>query len=282
MSKNKKTVVVGDMNLDHLRWDHPEQHLENMVDETKNVIETSGFLQLVTNFTRSWRNQADSCLDQVWTNCPDRTVKVLNIARGASDHNVVGIHVAAQDIKTGGTNMVKRLWKQFDSAECIRRFRCIDWREVMNETNVNIAASKLEDTICTIMDELAPMKTVQSRTNFNNWLSEDTKNEMKLRDTARKIAKETNLDTDWDNFKKRRNNCTDRQRKDKNVYLREIYSKMETEHDSSRLFATTKHLMGWKQPSPPSCFLKEGITYRKQQDLAKIQIDHYENKIKKD
>ena len=110
-SKNKKTVVVGDINLDHLRWDHPEQHLENMVEETKNVIETSGFLQIVTNFTRSWRNQADSCLDQVWTNCPDRTVKVYNIERGASYHNVVGINVAVQDIKTGGNNTIKRLWK---------------------------------------------------------------------------------------------------------------------------------------------------------------------------
>ena len=64
---------------------------------------------------------------------------------------------------------------------------------------MNLAVSKLEETICKIMDELAPMKTMQSRTKYNNWLSEDTKNEMKLRDIARKIAKETNLDTDWEN-----------------------------------------------------------------------------------
>ena len=186
---------------------------------------------------------------------------------------MVSIHVAVQNIKSGGNNILKWLWKHFDKAECIRRFKMIDWSEIMNEVNVKVAASRLEDMICMIMD------LMQVRTNFNNWLSDDTKNEMKLRDVARQIAKETDFDSDWENYRKRRNSCTDKQRKDKNVYLREMYTKMETECDSARLFATTKHLMDWKQPSPPVCFLKEGILYRKQQDLANIQIDYYENKI---
>ena len=112
-------------------------------------------------------------------------------------------------------------------------------------------------------------------------ISDDTKKEMALRDAARTLAKGTNSDTDWDNYKMRRNKCTDRQRKDKNLYMRNMYEKMEREWDSARLFATTKHLMGWKQPKPPVCFLNDGIPHRKQQDLANIQIDFYENKVNK-
>ena len=170
IAKNNKCVVVGDINLDYLRWTNPKQHLEKMVDETKNVIETSGFLQLVSGYTRTWRTHADSCLDHVWSNCPNRTIKVINESRGASDHNMVGIHVSIRNIKSGGNNIVKRLWKQFDKDECVRRFKLIDWKDIMDEVNVNVASSRLEEEICTIMDEMAPMKTVQVRTKFNNWI----------------------------------------------------------------------------------------------------------------
>ena len=35
LAKNTKCIVIGDMNLDHLRWSNPEQHLELMVDMMK-------------------------------------------------------------------------------------------------------------------------------------------------------------------------------------------------------------------------------------------------------
>ena len=97
--------------LDYLRWLYLEQHLEGMVEETKNFFETCGFQQLVMGHTRTWRRQADSLLDQVWSNCPQRTVKVTIESRGASDHNMVRIYVSVKDIKNSGNNIVKRMWK---------------------------------------------------------------------------------------------------------------------------------------------------------------------------
>ena len=38
-----RCFVIGDLNLDYLHWDTPDQHHEHMVESTKNIIEVSGF-----------------------------------------------------------------------------------------------------------------------------------------------------------------------------------------------------------------------------------------------
>ena len=59
----------------------------------------------------------------------------------------------------------------------------------MEETAVNLANSRLEEKACKIMDKLAPMKTVQTRTTYKNWISNDTKADINLRFMARNKAK---------------------------------------------------------------------------------------------
>ena len=58
--RNGNCIVIGDINLDMLRWSQPEQHLVNMVDITQNVIEVAGFTQIVDKVTRCWKSQSDS------------------------------------------------------------------------------------------------------------------------------------------------------------------------------------------------------------------------------
>ena len=111
LARNKNCLLIGDLNLDHLRWSHPETYLEKMVEEVKDHIETSGFLQIVQGYTRTWRSQADSCLDHVWTNCPDRTVNTINEKRSSSDHNVIGVTVSGKQLRIKENNIVKRVWK---------------------------------------------------------------------------------------------------------------------------------------------------------------------------
>ena len=71
-SRKQNCVVVGDFNLDHLKWDSPDIHQEIMILDTQQIIESEGFVQLVDNITRSQSNQTDSLIDHVWVNCGDR------------------------------------------------------------------------------------------------------------------------------------------------------------------------------------------------------------------
>ena len=279
LSYNNNCVVVGDLNLDHIKWTSPELIHEKMVDEMKTHIETSGFIQLVQGFTRTWRSQTDSLLDHAWSNCSEKISKIYNDTNGASDHNVVGVEVHMKELKQGGQNSIRRIWKDFKEKDCIQKFKDSNWLDIMGELNVNVANGMLEERIRGILDTFAPMRVVQARTTYQNWITKETKEEMVLRDRARETAKETDTEEAWQEYRNKRNNCTMRQRSDKRKYLQKVYSDIEIENDTSNLFKTTRNLLGWNQPGGPSCLKVDGITYRKQKEIANCQMEFYINKI---
>ena len=208
ISRNTKCIVLGDINLDHLRWSNPEPHLDNMVEDMKNLIETSGFTQIILGLTRSWRGQSDSLLDQICTNCSQRTIKSFNIDRSSSDHNVDGMEISTKDIIVGGPNVWKTCWKEFNKQCCLDSFRQIDWSDILAQTYISLANSQLEDIICEIMDREAPMKLVQVRSKYRSWVSSETKLEMDKRDKARTLARDSDRDEDWADYMCLRNICT--------------------------------------------------------------------------
>ena len=108
-------------------------------------IETRGFCQLVTGNTRTWKNQNPSLLDQIWSNCDERTISVFNNVCGSSDHNLVGIKIAMREIKIGGQTIKKRCWKNADMTRFREKFQQIDWTELYSQTNVDLANSILEN-----------------------------------------------------------------------------------------------------------------------------------------
>ena len=63
VSKDNEVYVIGDTNLDYLKWDNPPHHIKKIIDEVKNEIETVGFQQVIEGVTRSWNGQQDSCID---------------------------------------------------------------------------------------------------------------------------------------------------------------------------------------------------------------------------
>ena len=57
--------------------------------------------------------------------------------------------------------------------------------------NVDVANSTLEERIKSIIHTEAPMRTVQSRTKYNRFISDSTKIAMAARDNARNTARAT-------------------------------------------------------------------------------------------
>ena len=68
---------------------------------------------------------------------------------------------------------------------------------------------------------------------------------------------------------------------DRNNFYRKLYSDIEEEHDSAKLYSTTKYLLGCSGGGPPNCFLIDGKTSRKQFDIAEILSKHYKDKVTK-
>ena len=66
------------------------------------------------------------------------------------------------------------------------------------------------DKLTKILDKLAPVKTVQTRTKYAPWLSNSTKSLMKERDEAQRKAASTKHEDDWKTYKRLRNQVTSR------------------------------------------------------------------------
>ena len=119
IGKSADCFVIGDLNLDFFHWLDPVQHHENMIELTKDVIETGGFEQIITGFTRQAPHQDDSLIDHVWTNCAQKSIRHFNEVRDPSDHNVIGCDILKKDLKIGGQNILKRLWKIFNKEDVL-------------------------------------------------------------------------------------------------------------------------------------------------------------------
>ena len=78
----------------------------------------------------------------------------------------------------------KRMWKNFKKDEYLQDLKNVDWESIMQTTNVDVANSQLEEKFCHILDKHAPIATCQIRTNYKNWISQETKDEMNHRDSA--------------------------------------------------------------------------------------------------
>ena len=280
-SINSRCVVVGDLNLDHLKWGHPDTNVTKMVEEVQSTVENEGYCQLVVDATRFQENSTPSLLDHIWTNCDERTLGHFNSSRSSSDHNVVGLTISVCDIKLGGHTVRKRCWKNFVLDRCVDKFKSIDWTDLYQQTNINLANTILEDNILNVIDSEAPMKTLQVRTKYCKWLSDVTKVTMVQRDLARDIAVVTGDSADWLAYRDLRNEATSQQRKDKADFTAATFRHIEETNDAAKLHSVTRELLGWTKSGPPALFKVAGKSYRKKKDIDEIQAKYYESKVMK-
>ena len=281
MAARGKVLVIGDLNLDMVRWMYPEPHLEKMVTQVKDRIETINFSQIIDSITRTWRHQNDSILDHIWVNDPSKVIKCWNKSDGFSDHNQIGVLYRFKGKGDKQSDYLKRDRKHWDLNEYKRRIEDINWDELYRTQNVDIANSIFEESISTILDEMIPIKKMQVRNNTASWLDDQTKIKMKNRDNARQLARDTDDDRDWEQFRKLRNECTEMVRKDRKNFRTKKYTKLTEDKNSKGLFATAKKDVGWTTGGPPTYFLQNGKRVENHKDLANIQVRFFTDKIKK-
>ena len=68
----------------------------------------------------------------------------------------------------------------------------------------------LSDKIRFILDAMAPLNTIQVRTNYNPWLSDLTKDMIKKRDILHKRAIDSGNVFDWNEYRRIRNDVVSR------------------------------------------------------------------------
>ena len=141
------------------------------------------------------------------------------------------------------------------------------------EAAVGIVTQKLTE----ILDEMAPIKSIQNRSRYAPWVSDDTKNKMIARNEAQKKASETKLQSDWEEYKKQRNQVNLILKTEKKSWQEDKIASFGS--DSSSVWKNIKNWLGWSKGGPPSKLLDNGNIYTKPSDLARIMNSFFIKKV---
>ena len=248
-------TVIGDVNLDKMKWLHPDHLHLQMIDQVKSEIETRGFFQLVQGTTRSWPGVPDSLVDHIWSNAPDRCNSVRNIVRAQSDHNFVETKIRLKGRIYNPQVQVRRLWSRFNPVSFRDQLDQVNWDTLYSIQNLDLANTFFETTVQEALNSQAPLKTLIPNKKIKSWVGPDTRKLMEDRNTAREKAKTTQDLTDWESYRHLRNSCNTKIKKDKIFHFEKIYSKCQTTNDTKLLHSTFKNQLGWNVSGPPSAFL---------------------------
>ena len=151
------TLVIGDTNMDMLKWTEPEQLLENIYISTRN------FFQVIKGTSRFWTGKQPSLLDQCWGNSPGKIFNVKNFIRGTADHNMITVSYRLSGSICSKMEMKGRDRRGFEEEEFRRNMRLVNWAPVFSCTNVDVANFKFENRFVEILEKLAPMRKTQAR-----------------------------------------------------------------------------------------------------------------------
>ena len=244
----EEMIIAGDLNLDYLRWNSPEQRQKWMIEKTKENVETLGFVQMVQGPTRFWNDTAPSLLDQVWANKPNRIHQCRNITRAVADHNLIETIVNMKTDPRQNIEIRKRKWNQLDNVEFQRRIANENWEDIYSINDVNMAYNFLEERIKKHLNDLIPIMKLQPRGRNSNWISVETRELMIQRDNQREIASRTNSELDWREYRRTRNMVTSKVKTDRKKFLDDLYSKADK--DTKELYRITTEQLGWKVSGP--------------------------------
>ena len=111
--------------------------------------------------------------------------------------------------------MRKRCYKDFNEQEFCKKVKELSWYDVYTSEDTNQAACILTQRLSSTLDTMAPVLTLQCRRHYAPWLTPATKELMKERDTAQKLAASTDDKDHWRDFKNKRNTVTARLRSEK-------------------------------------------------------------------
>ena len=122
-----------------------------------------GVSQLVTGGTRSWPGQPDTGIDHVYSNKPDKLSKVQAEFLGGSDHKLLKVTRFSKSARY----VRKRSYKNFNENAFIERVELQNWIDLYLCEDADRVANILSEKLNLILDEMAPVKTIQLRRAHN-------------------------------------------------------------------------------------------------------------------
>ena len=280
-SNQGEVMVVGDTNVDLMKWDNPDPAMENMTNLLKNEIISRNFSQIVKGPTRFWPGARPSLIDQIWCNNVRKTSNIKNTTRGTADHNLVSVSYRMKGKISNKMETLGRDRRKFSMEEFRRLISLQDWTDIFSEENVDVAVHCFEEKFQSVLEKLAPMRKYQPRRKRSDWISMETKNLMSKRDKMRDRAVLTGSQENWQEYRRLKNLCNKCVKQDRDKNLKYHFERLHNEKDTRGIYNLAKKRMGWLKMGSPEAFLISGEKVTCPRKMADIQIKTFHEKIKK-
>ena len=184
---------------------------------------------------------------------------------------------SSKSIKPSCKYIRKRCYKNFDSQLFIKAVQELGWLDLYLCNDVNEAVDIFTHKITNILDSMAPLKTIQVRSNFAPFLSKKTLELMKARNELHRQASESNCKDDWVKFKKIRNEINNRLKYEEYTWQKARLE--ECSRNSSKTWKRVKGILNWQNAGSPSKLFYKGTLRTKAQDIADSQNEYFIEKI---
>ena len=175
LNSGMEAVCIGDYNLNHCNWTDKNVSRSSVTYKMRPLINAVfsrilpyGVSQLVSGPTRYFPGQKPSGLDHIYTNTPDKILWVQKHFIGASDHMLISTCRSSKSIKDTPQYIRKRCFKQFRPHDFINAVRNINWLKIYLCNNVNEAVTLLTNELNSILNVMAPLRTIQVRKNITH------------------------------------------------------------------------------------------------------------------
>ena len=284
LRENREVIVLGDINLDFLKWgrDLPandsQARLRGLAESLFTRIIPLGVSQLVRTATRAAPNTQASGLDHIYTNKPDKCSDAYTEFIGGSDHKLIQVTRYCKSLKNNVRYVRKRVFKNFCALTFCEAVRQLSWYDLYMCDSPSQAAEILTSKISEILDQMAPIRTIQVRKKYVPWLSSGTKELMKKRDEAQAKAAQSKSNDDWRSFKNLRNVITSRVRAEKRAWEQ---NKLDGSHqDPGATWSTVKSWLSWGSTGPPTKLFVNGEMVTSPSRLAGAMNDFFLTKVR--
>ena len=231
LTEGKEVISVMDANLDAMTWrNEPHTQPRHSTSRTHTALIDALFdrilpmgVEMMTPTTPTWaRGEKKSCLDHVYTTAPSKLSPVETIWTGMSDHALIKFGRFTKEMQAQQAYIKKRMFKNFQHNQFkLRISQLPELQRILKCLDVKIAANLLTKGLTRILDDMAPIKTIQTRKNYAPHIEDNTKALQTRRNQAQEIAVMTGNPEDWRNYRALRNQTTASLRKDLVAYTKD-------------------------------------------------------------
>ena len=190
-----EVLVLGDMNINHLDWSLPigqqssqTVKLRPLIEKLFSKIFPYSVCQCVSVPTRFMQGQHPTGLDHFYTNQPTKLSVVETQFWGGSDHKLICATRHSKAFKRCARYVQKRCYKHFVLWEFLAELSKISWWDLYKCEEVDVAVDFFSNKFLSVVDQFAPIRSIQTRTKYAPWLTHETKLLINERNDAQRIA----------------------------------------------------------------------------------------------